>query len=150
MIEEQEKKNLNNTFCKKVQQRAETLEIEIDKVTGKKKSIWKKEMKEKEIWKIKKRMSEEMAGRTKRWTTENDKWGRKEYIKESNSGTIKDIIKIRLHMWELKDSYGRKGLGNRCPMCQHSLPKVSLVGQGLNQRRTLHSKSWNVTKETRN
>ena len=33
-------------------------------------------------------------------------------------------------------------------MCQHSLPKVSLVGQGLNQRRTLHNKSWNVTKET--
>ena len=49
MIEEQEKKNLNNTFCKKVQQIAKTLEIEIDKVTGKKKSIWKKEMKEKEI-----------------------------------------------------------------------------------------------------
>ena len=49
MIEEQEKKNHNNTFCKKVRQIAKTLEIEIDKVTGKKKSIWKKEMKEKEI-----------------------------------------------------------------------------------------------------
>ena len=36
MIEEQEKKNYNNTFYKKVQQIAETLEIEIDKVTGKK------------------------------------------------------------------------------------------------------------------
>ena len=85
---------------------------------------------------------------TKRWTIENDKWGRKEYIKESNSGAIKDKIKIRLHMWGLKDSYWRKGLANRCPMCQHSLPKVFLVGQGLNQRRTLHNKSWNITKET--
>ena len=36
MIEEQEKKNHNNTFYKKVQQIAKTLEIEIDKVTGKK------------------------------------------------------------------------------------------------------------------
>ena len=63
-------------------------------------------------------MSEEMAARTKCRTIENDKWGRKEYIKESNSGTIKDIIKIRLHMWELKANYERKGLDNRCPMCQ--------------------------------
>ena len=36
MIEEQEKKNYNNTFYKKVQQTAKTMEIEIDKVTGKK------------------------------------------------------------------------------------------------------------------
>ena len=63
-------------------------------------------------------MIEEMAERTKCRTIENDKWKRKEYIKESNSGIIKDIIWIRLHMWELKANYGRKGLDNRCPMCQ--------------------------------
>ena len=117
MIEEQEKKNYNNTFYKKVQQRAETLVIEIDNATNEKKSTWKKEVKEKVISKVKKRMSEEMAGRTKCQAIENDKWGRKEYIKESNSGTIKDIINIRLHMWKLKANYGRKGLGIRCPMC---------------------------------
>ena len=78
MIEEQEKKNYNNTFYKKVQQIAEILEIEIDKVTGKKKSTWKKQVKEKVISKFKKRMSEDMAGRTKYQTIENDKWGRKE------------------------------------------------------------------------
>ena len=50
------------------------------------------------ISKVKKRMSEEMAGRTKCPTIVNNKWGRKEYIKESHSGRIKDIIKIRLHM----------------------------------------------------
>ena len=59
-----------------------------------------------------------MAGRTKCRTIENDKRGRKEYIKESNSGTIKDIIKIRLHMWKLKANDRRKGLDNRRPMCQ--------------------------------
>ena len=38
MMEEQEKKNYNRIFCKKVQQIEETLEVGIDKVTGKKKS----------------------------------------------------------------------------------------------------------------
>ena len=51
------------------------------------------------------RMIEEMPGRTKCRTIENDKWRRKEYIKESNSRIIKDVIKIRLHMWELKANY---------------------------------------------
>ena len=38
MIKEQEKKNCSKTFYKKVQQIADTLEIETDKVAGKKKS----------------------------------------------------------------------------------------------------------------
>ena len=75
-------------------------------------------MKEKVISKAKNRMSEEMAGRTKCRTIENYKWGRKEYIKESRSGTIKDKIEIRLHMWEVKANYGRKDLDSRCPMYQ--------------------------------
>ena len=63
-------------------------------------------------------MIEEMTGRKKCWALENDKWGRKEHIKQSNGETIKNGIKIRLHMWELKPNYGRKGLNKRCPMCQ--------------------------------
>ena len=47
-----------------------------------------------------------------------EKWGGKEYIKESDSGTMKGVIKIRLHMWELKGNYERKGLGSRCPVFQ--------------------------------
>lgn len=58
----------------------------------------KNEVKEKMILKIKNRMIEEMAGRKKCQTIENDKWRRKEYVKETNSGTIKDMIKIRLHI----------------------------------------------------
>ena len=118
MIEEQEKNNSSNTFYKKVQEIAETLEIEIEKVTGKTKSTRKKEVKEKIISKIKKRMKEEMAGRTKCRKIENDKGRRKECLKESNSGTIKDTMKIRLHMWEVKANYGRKDPDSRCPMCQ--------------------------------
>ena len=44
--------------------------------------------------------------------------GRKEYIKESINGIIKEIMKMRLHMWELKANYGRQNLDNRCLMCQ--------------------------------
>ena len=65
MMEEQEKKNYNRIFCKKVQQIEETLEVGIDKVTGKKKSNRKKKVKGKVISKVKKRISEEVAGRTK-------------------------------------------------------------------------------------
>ena len=72
-------------------------------------------------------MSEEMAGRTKCWTIENDKWGIKECTKESNSGTIKDVIQIRLHMWEVKANYRRKSLDSRCPMCQSELATTEHV-----------------------
>ena len=65
MIEEQEKWNHSRTFYKKAQLIAENLEIEKDKVTGKKKSSWKKEVKEKVISNIKTRMIEMTAGRTK-------------------------------------------------------------------------------------
>ena len=51
--------------------------------------------------------------------------------KKSNSGATKDIIEIKLHMWELKANYRRKALDNRFPMC--------------NQKRILQNMSWNVT-----
>ena len=78
----------------------------------------RKEVKEKVISNVKKRMIEEMERSTKCRAIENDRLGKKEYIKWSNSGTIKDISKIRLHMWELKANYAKKGLDNRCPACQ--------------------------------
>ena len=62
-------------------------------------------------------MSEEMAGRTKCWTEENDKWWRKEYKKESNSGTIKDIITIRLHWcgrWKLTTKGKAWAIDSQC------------------------------------
>ena len=64
-------------------------------------------------------MVEEMAGRTKCWTTENDKWQseERECIKENNRETVKDIIKIRLHMLESTAYYRSKCLDKGCPMC---------------------------------
>ena len=35
---------------------------------------------------------------------------------------------IKLHMWELKANYRRKGLANRCPMCQsEKVPKEHVL-----------------------
>ena len=56
-----------------MQQIEETLEVGTDKVTGKKKSNWIKKVKGKVVSKVKKRISEEVAGRTKCRTIENDK-----------------------------------------------------------------------------
>ena len=55
MTEQQEKRNYSDTFYKNAQR----------KKTGKKKSTWKKEKKEKIIPNIKKKITEEMAGRMK-------------------------------------------------------------------------------------
>ena len=49
---------------------AEIPKIEINQVTGKKKSTWKEEVKEKVISKVKKGIIEEMARRTKCRTLE--------------------------------------------------------------------------------
>ena len=37
----------------------------------------------------------------------DEKWERKQYIKKCESNTIKDVIKIRLHMWNTKCNYKR-------------------------------------------
>ena len=57
----------------------------------------KKDVMKKVISKVKK-MIEEMIRRGKCRTIENNKWQRQECIKESNSGTTKDAIKIKLHL----------------------------------------------------
>ena len=72
-------------------------------------------------------MSEEMAERTKWRAIENDIWGGNEHIKESNSGTFKNIIKIRLHISEFKANYGRKGwtIDAHCASQKRILEKMS-------------------------
>ena len=46
-----------------------------------------------------------MQEKTKCRTIQNDKWQRKQHIKKCESTTIKDIMKIRLHMWNTKRNY---------------------------------------------
>ena len=55
-------------------------------------------MKEKIGKSIEERTNQEMTNKTKARTMVEDKWERKKYLQEGDSDTIKDVIKIRLHM----------------------------------------------------
>ena len=58
-----------------------------------------------------------MENKNKLKTIREDKWERKEYIPIFDSDLVKDIIKIRLHMWELKKNYPREEEDMKCPTC---------------------------------
>ena len=62
------------------------------------KSKWKKQVKEKIGKSIDERTKQEMTNKTKARIVIQDKWERKKYLQECDSETIRDVIKIRLHM----------------------------------------------------
>ena len=57
-----------------------------------------------------------MRQKTKSRTIKDDKWERKKYIEQSKGVIVKDIIKIRLHMWDLKKNYKEEEA--LCPLCE--------------------------------
>ena len=54
---------------------------------------------------IEERKKQQIANETKARTIVEDKWERKKYLQEYDSDTIKDVIKIRLHMWQVNCNY---------------------------------------------
>ena len=46
--------------------------------------------------------------------------GKKKYITTCDSDLVKDVIKIRLHMWELKINYLREEEDMKCPICNQT------------------------------
>ena len=87
---------------------AEELNIKLGAAVTMKKSEWKRTIECKVQNKIQERVEREMENKTKQRKVREDKWGRKEYIATCDSDLVKDIIKIRLHMWKLKKNYPRK------------------------------------------
>ena len=77
-----------------------------------------KKCKRERIDRIRKRIKEDMQEKTKCRTIQNDKWERKQYIKRCESNTIKDSMKIRLHMWNTKCNYNRNESDTICPFCR--------------------------------
>ena len=59
-----------------------------------------------------------MRQKTKSRTIKDDKWERKKYIEQSKGVIVKDIIKIRLHMWDLKKNYKKEEEEALCPLCE--------------------------------
>ena len=45
---------------------------------------------------------------------------RKKYLQECDSERIKDVIKIRLRMWQVSCNYKRDNTGTKCPLCKKS------------------------------
>ena len=41
-------------------------------------------------------------------------------VEDSDSDTIKDVIKKRLHMWQVNCSYKRDNTDTKCPLCKKS------------------------------
>ena len=59
---------------------------------------------------VKERTKQEMANKTKAKTIVEDKWERKKYLQECDVDTIKDMIKIMLHMWQVNFNYRRDNI----------------------------------------
>ena len=120
IIAEQAKSNHNNTMISKVKQIAEEIGLKIKNVENMSRSKWKKQVKEKIGKSIGERTKHEMANKTKARTIVQDKWKRNKYFQECDSDTIKDVIKIRLHMWQVNQNYKRDNTDTKCLFCQKS------------------------------
>ena len=56
-----------------------------------------------------------MINKTKARKIAGDKLERKKYLKECDSDTIKDVIKIRLDMWPVNCNYEKDNTDTKCP-----------------------------------
>lgn len=72
------------------------------------KSNWKKQVKEKIQESIEERKKQEMGKKTKAKTIAEDKLERKKYLLKCDNHTIKNVIKIRLHTWQMNCNYKKQ------------------------------------------
>ena len=135
MVQEERAQNHQNTFYKKVWAIAEELKVKLEAAITMKKSEWKRRMKDRVQNKIQERLEEDMGNKTKLRTVTEDTWERKEYITTCDSDLIKDNIKNRLHMWELKKNYSREEEDIKCPICNKK--NNSTCMRVLNSRNSL-------------
>ena len=77
-------------------------------------------MKEKIRTSIEERTKPKMANKTKARTMVEEKWERKKYLHECDIDTIKDVVKIKLHMWQVNCNYKRDKTDTKCPLCKKS------------------------------
>ena len=91
----------------KVQQIAQEIRVKLKNVENMNKSKWKKQVKDKIGKSIEERTKQELTNKTKARAIIKDKWEGKKYLQECDSETIKDVVKIRLHMWHVSCIYKR-------------------------------------------
>ena len=127
ILAEQTKSNYKNTMISKVQQIAREIGVKIKNVDNMSKSKWKKQVKGKIGTSIEEKTKQEMTNKTKARTIIEDKMERKKYLQECDSETIKDVIKIRLHMWQVSCNYKRDNTDTKCPLCKKSEDTIEQV-----------------------
>ena len=117
IIQEQRVQNHQNTFYEKVRTIAEKLYI--GSSNNKKTKVKKnnKTIKDKVQKKIQGNLEKEMVNKTRLRTVREEKCERKEYIATCDRCLVKDLMKIRLHAWELKKNYPREKADVKFPIC---------------------------------
>ena len=73
--------------------------------------------------------------------------GKETIIKKCESSTIKDVIKIRLHMWNTKCNYKRNESHTTCPLCkteEDTTEHIMVCQEGNNMYNLLdeNEKDW--------
>ena len=115
-IEQQQKEKFKNTMYERVKDIAKKLAINIAKVEAIKKSTWKRLTQHQIKNKIEERLKKEMEGKTKSKTIKDDKWKMKDYILNCNGEDARDIMLIRLHMWEVQMDNKKETEIVMCPL----------------------------------
>ena len=98
----------------KVQQIAQEIGVKVKDWESMSKSKWKKQVKEKTGKSVEKRTKQEIINKVKARVIAENKWQRKKYLQECESDTIKDVIEIRLHMWQVNCNYKRDNKEYSC------------------------------------
>ena len=116
------KSNHKKTMISKMQLIAQEIGEKMKNVESMNKTKWKKQVKEKIGKSREGKTKQEMINKTTSRTLIEDKWERKKYLQkcDSDSDTIKDVIKIRLHMWQVNYNYKRNNTDTKCPLCKKS------------------------------
>ena len=91
------------------------LKEEESKITTMLKSEWKKVVKERIFEAVKEEVTEKLQTTKLRFVEDI---GKKEYVRECRMEEVKEIMKIRLNMTELKPNFGGKYRDRLCPACQ--------------------------------
>ena len=113
ILAEQTKSTKKNTMISNVQQIAQEMGVKLKNVENMSKSKWKKEIKGKIGKSIEERTKQEMTNQTKARTIIEAKSERKKYLQECDNETIKDVIKVRVHMWQVSCNYKRDNTDNK-------------------------------------
>ena len=104
-ILEQRKKGTTNTLYERAKEIGQSIGMNIDQAKKTKKSTRNREVKTKIKEKIQQRLTDDLKEKSKARTIQKDNQQMKEYLKKGNTDDIKDILKIRLHMQDVKKNY---------------------------------------------